>query len=67
MMYRAKITRIYSFVEDHYNLRDYDIVTDSKDYYIEVYNEKEAEVLEKLNSLEQLRNELVCEWYYYHE
>lgn len=55
MMYRAKITRIFSFVESHYNLKKYTIVRDPKDTYLEVNSEDEAELLEKLNQLETER------------
>ena len=60
MMYRAKITRILSFVESHYNLEKYSIVRDSKDVYLEVKSEDEAELLEKLNQLdtERIKTEL---------
>lgn len=49
MVYRAKITKIQGWVEDHYNLNAYTIVRDAKDVYIEVYDEDEAELLEMLN------------------
>ncbi len=55
MVYRAKITRIFSFVESNYNLEKYSIVRDSKDAYLEVNSEEEAELLEKLNQLETER------------
>lgn len=55
MMYRAKITRIQSWIEDHYNINAYYIVKDAKDVYIEVTNEDEAEHLEQMNKkLEEL-------------
>lgn len=50
MVYRAKITEIQSWVENHYNLKCYTIVRDAKDVYIEVKNENEAELLELINS-----------------
>lgn len=55
MVYRAKITRIFSTIESYYNLKDYAIVYDNKDAYIEVGNEDEAELIEKLNKLETER------------
>lgn len=56
MVYRAKITRIWSTIESYYNLRNYTIVYDTKDAYIEVDNEDEAELIERLNKLEIDRN-----------
>ena len=61
MKYRAKITRILSYVESHYNLAKYNIVRDSKDAYIEVGNVEEAALLEDLNTLEKMRNDLTIE------
>ena len=55
MVYRAKITRILSTIETLYNLNKYTIVTDNKDSYIEVDNEDEAELIERLNKLEKER------------
>lgn len=63
MVYRAKITRIYSWVESHYNLKKFNIVRDSKDGYIELKNEDEAELIEKLNKLEEESSKLKLEWY----
>lgn len=51
MVYRAKITRIFSTIENIYNLRKYNVVSDSKDSYIEVRTEEEAEIIEKMNKL----------------
>ena len=51
MVYRAKITRIFSTIENIYNLRKYNVVRDSKDSYIEVRTEEEAEIIEKMNKL----------------
>ena len=56
MVYRAKMTRILSTIETLYNLKKYTIVQDSKDSYIEVDNEDEAELIERLNKLEIERN-----------
>ena len=55
MVYRAKITRIWSTIESYYNLKNYNIVRDAKDAYIEVNNEEEAELIERLNRLETER------------
>ena len=55
MVYRAKITRIWSTIESVYNLKKYNILTDMKDAYIEVDNEEEAELIERLNRLETER------------
>ena len=52
MVYIAKITRIWSTIETYYNLKNYSIVYDAKDAYIEVDNEDEAELIERLNKLE---------------
>ena len=52
MVYRAKITRIWSTIETYYNLKLYTVVYDKKDAYIEVDNEEEAELIERLNKLE---------------
>lgn len=56
MVYRAKITRIWSTIESLYNVKNYTIVYDNKDAYIEVDNEDEAELIEQLNKLEIERN-----------
>ena len=55
MVYRAKITRIWSTIENYYNFNHYNIVRDAKDTYIEVDNEEEAELIERLNRLETER------------
>lgn len=49
MYYRAKITKIQNWVEDHYNIDYYTTVRDAKDVYIEVKDENEAEWLEAIN------------------
>lgn len=54
MVYRAKITHIRAYIESIYNLNKYHQVHDSKDWYIEVRNEDEAELIEAVNSA-QLR------------
>lgn len=62
MVYRAKITKIQSWVEDHYNTNLYNLVKDAKDVYIEVDNEEEAILLEVINKktkeLIDLKNKL---------
>lgn len=55
MKYRAKITRILSFVESHYNLKKCAIFRDAKDAYLEVDSIGEACLLEELNQIEELR------------
>lgn len=55
MVYRAKITKIQSWVDEHYNLNAYNRVRDAKDVYIEVSDECEASLLESINKkMEQL-------------
>lgn len=62
MIYRAKITKIQSWVEEHYNTNLYNLVKDAKDVYIEVGNEEEANLLEVINKktkeLIELKNKL---------
>ena len=62
MVYRAKITKIQSWVENHYNTNLYNLVKDAKDVYIEVGNEEEAILLEVINKktkeLIDLKNKL---------
>lgn len=62
MVYRAKITKIQAWVEDHYNTNLYNLVKDAKDVYIEVGNEEEAYLLEVINKktkeLIDLKNKL---------
>ena len=53
MKYRAKITRIFSQIESCYNIKNYTLVTDFKDSYIEVNTEEEAEIIEHLNELKE--------------
>lgn len=69
MKYRAKITKIQGWVEEHYNLNAYTFVKDAKDVYIEVDNEDEAELLESLEKIERQRFATILEWYnkYYTE
>lgn len=63
MVYRAKITKIQSWVEMNYSLNAYNFVKDAKDVYIEVNDEDEAELLESINKMEEKRVELVLQWY----
>lgn len=63
MVYRAKITKIQSWVENMYSLNAYTYVKDAKDVYIEVKDEDEAELLESINKMEEKRIELVLQWH----
>ena len=63
MVYRAKITRIQSWVENHYNINAYTIVHDAKDVYIEVKDEDEAELLESINRKQEELLLLKAQWY----
>ena len=49
MKYRAKCTKIISFVDSHYNMNAYQKVRDAKDTYIEVDTPEEAELIEEIN------------------
>lgn len=49
MRYRAKITSILDWVKSQYNTNKFHIVRDEKDFYIEVSDEHEAELLEQIN------------------
>lgn len=62
MMYRAKITRIQPWIEDHYNTNLYYLVKDAKDVYIEVSNEDEAEHLEQMNKKQDELLKLQYDW-----
>lgn len=53
MKYRAKITRIFSQIESCYNLREYNVVRETRDSYIEVDNPDEADVIDHLNRLRE--------------
>ena len=63
MVYRAKITKIQSWFESHYNINAYTIVRDAKDVYIEVDNEDEAELLESINKKQEELLNLTSQWY----
>ena len=49
MMYRAKITKIQSYIDTIYSLNRYNRVKDCQDVYIEVPTEEEAEQIELIN------------------
>ena len=63
MKYRARITRILSSVENIYELRGH-TVRDTKDVYLEVDTEEEADIIERMNTLkagfDNLRIRLIC-------
>ena len=63
MVYRAKITKIQSWVEEHYNINLYHLVRDAKDVYIEVDDEDEAELLESINKKQEQMLSLKAQWY----
>lgn len=63
MIYRAKITKIQSWVEEHYNINAYTIVRDQRDVYIEVKDEDEAELLESINRKQQELLLLIAQWF----
>ena len=49
MVYRAKITEIQTWVEEHFYNYKNRVVRDAKDVYIEVDSEQTADLLEQLN------------------
>lgn len=51
MYYRAKVTNIVEFVVQANGTKDYHLVTDRKDTYIEVPNEDFADFIEEVNNL----------------
>lgn len=63
MVYRAKITKIQSWVESNYNTNLYTIVRDAKDVYIEVMDEDEAELLESINRKKEELFLQQAKWY----
>lgn len=63
MMYRAKITSIHAWVENHYNLNAFNFVKDIKDVYIELNDPDEADLLESLNRLERQKMDIILEWH----
>ena len=62
MKYRAKVTKICSWVENNYNVNRYPLIHDSKDYYIEVDDEDEAELLENINELQEQKLSIQKMW-----
>lgn len=62
MVYRAKITKIMSWVVSNYNTEVINFVRDKKDWYIEVKDEDEAELLENINQLEEQQLKLKNHW-----
>lgn len=63
MMYRAKFTKIQSWIEENYNLNAYNIRKDAKDLYLELKDEEEAELIEKINRAQTTLLDLKNEWY----
>lgn len=63
MVYRAKITKIQAWVENHYNTNAYTMVRDAKDVYIEVDDEDEAELLESINGKQVELLSLAAQWH----
>lgn len=63
MVYRAKITKIQAWIEDHYNTHAYTNVRDARDVYIEVMDEDEAELLESINRKQEELLFLKDRWY----
>lgn len=63
MVFRAKITKVQSWVENHYNINAYTMVRDAKDVYIEVKDEDEAELLESINRKQEELLLLKSQWY----
>lgn len=49
MVFRAKITKIVSYIDTIYSLNRYNRVKDCQDIYIEVPTEEEAEQIELIN------------------
>lgn len=63
MYYRAKITKIQSWVEYLYNTNAYTMVRDAKDVYIELKDENEAELLESINRKKEELQLLKSQWF----
>lgn len=59
MVYRAKCTKIVSFIESIYNTNNHHLVKDAKDYYVEVCFEDEADLIEQINKAEEHKIELI--------
>lgn len=62
MVYRAKVTKILSWVESHYYLRDYPLVLDDSNVYLEVNSQEEAEFVEAINKKQEELISLMEEW-----
>ena len=63
MYYRAKITKIQSWVESLYNIDAFTTVRDAKDVYIELKDENEAELLESINRKQEELLALKQQWF----
>ena len=63
MVYRAKVTKIMSWVGSNYNMNAYTFVHDKTDWYIEVEDEDEAELLESINRKQEELLSLKAQWY----
>lgn len=63
MVYRAKITKIQDWVEEHYDIDAYTIVRDVKDVYIEINRQDEADYLELMNKKKEELLLLQSQWY----
>lgn len=50
MVYRARITKILSAIEERYNFNKFNVVQDKYDYYIEVKDPDEADLIEEMNT-----------------
>ena len=56
MVYRAKVTKILSWVESIYNVNEQTFVRDRENVWIEVENSEEAYQLECINELQAETN-----------
>lgn len=62
MVYRAKVTKILSWIEKHYYLRDYPLICDEEKVWIEVNDPDEAYHLECMNELQEQINLMESQW-----
>lgn len=62
MVYRAKITKIQSWVESNYNINAHGLARDANDVYIEVKSADEANVLETMNFAQSILLDLQAVW-----
>lgn len=53
MMYRAKCTGCISQVMNTYDLHRHPILRDKRDFYIDVFTEREAELIEELSDVSE--------------